>query len=366
MTLAFSEPKGPTGAGHDPQAPIRSGRGDEIAAGDVRRGLTALLQRRVPRQDVEDVAQTVLCDALAARTMPSDPEELRKWLTGIARHKVADFHRHSARTNARMSSAAPEAIASGAPALEEREMLKTLLEEPRTRRDAETMEWLVREHDGERLADIAAERGISPLVVRQRVSRFRRALRSRWSGLFALVALVGGLSAIGIASYDGRAAIAPEPTLADALQSPASATPPARKLTRLSQELDGDWTLQTITPNRPLSPVEKGIVDVESRSLTLHIAGKEVEAKSRSFSIAWRVAAIEEVPGAGAGSSTAQAPKTYRVRLEPRTPPAARDGEPSLTYTADVTLRRDAQGPRLDVVLRGRFGGTVSLRRPIF
>ena len=65
----------------------------ELAREDVRRGLTALLRRRVPGQEVDDLAQTILCDALASSSIPSDPEEMRRWLIGIARHKIADYHR---------------------------------------------------------------------------------------------------------------------------------------------------------------------------------------------------------------------------------------------------------------------------------
>jgi hypothetical protein len=52
-------------------------RRDALGGTDVRRGLTALLRRRVPSQEVEDVAQTVLADALASPVIPTDPQELR-------------------------------------------------------------------------------------------------------------------------------------------------------------------------------------------------------------------------------------------------------------------------------------------------
>ncbi|MDF2697521.1 MAG: hypothetical protein K0S65_5904, partial [Labilithrix sp.] len=113
MTMAFSS-----------RSPLREPQRDLLGGSDVRRGLTALLRRRVPPQEVEDIAQTVLADALAASTVPTDPEELRRWLTGIARHKIADFHRRRARTNARMAEDdAAELIASSPTAFEEREVL---------------------------------------------------------------------------------------------------------------------------------------------------------------------------------------------------------------------------------------------------
>src|SRR5687767_7282890 len=96
---------------------------------DIRRGLTALLRRRVPPQEVEDIAQTVLCDALAAGNIPSDPEEFRRWLTGIARHKIADFHRRAARGRAHTAGVggdAAELVPALPSAFEEREVLENL------------------------------------------------------------------------------------------------------------------------------------------------------------------------------------------------------------------------------------------------
>src|SRR5690349_15785644 len=63
----------------------------------LRRLLEDFVRRRVPATDVDDVVQTVLCDALAAQGRPTDEEELRKWLLGVARHKVADHHRRAVR-----------------------------------------------------------------------------------------------------------------------------------------------------------------------------------------------------------------------------------------------------------------------------
>lgn len=53
-------------------------------------------KRRVPRNDVEDVAQDVLCEALAS--LPSfvptlRPHALRRWVAGIARRCVAMYWR---------------------------------------------------------------------------------------------------------------------------------------------------------------------------------------------------------------------------------------------------------------------------------
>lgn len=334
MTLAYA----PT--------PIPETTRDQLARNDVRRGLTALLRRRVPPQEVEDVAQTVLADALSASVIPTDPEELRRWLTGIARHKIADFHRRAARTNARTSDAEPESIAasrSSEQSYEEREILESLLNEPRTRRDAETLEWLVREHAGERLQDIASETKIPATVVRQRVSRLRRAIRSRWVGVFGLVALLAGLSYLGFEAFlHPSVAITPEPTTTNvhAPVLPASATP----FDSLSKEVDGDWIVQTVT-SKTLTPNEKRIVDTQAKGAVVHIHDKTIELEAKSMKVAWRVDKFEKTPNGG------------RVHLV--------SDSGGFQDTADVVVGRDASGPRLEVTLHGRFGGTVLLRRPV-
>jgi DNA-directed RNA polymerase specialized sigma24 family protein len=310
-----------------------------LGGGEVRRGLTALLRRRVPAQEVEDVAQTVLADALAAPRIPTDPEELRKWLSGIARHKIADFHRRAGRAHARNDASPVELLPSSPAAFEEREVLHVLLGEKRSRREAEAMEWLVREHEGERLADIAAENGLPAPVVRQRVSRLRRALRSRWAGALAVLALVGGLGALGaLAQSSNYEAIAPDPS-AQAITAPAAS--PADGLLASAA---GDWTVQTVTPNRALTAAEQRLVDLEAKNAKVHIEGRRVVLSTPGFSTSWTISRIEKTD-AGA-----------RIRLT---------HENGTTESADVVLRRDSAGPHLDVTLTSKkFGGTVSLRRP--
>src|SRR5688572_7555967 len=162
-----------------------------LGARELRRNITAMLRSRVPATEIDDVTQTVLCDALAAPHVPTDPIELRRWLAGITRHKVADYHRRSKRTPAMVSEDNVDLGTEPAP-FEEREILKSVLEGTSSPRDRETMQWLVREHGGERLCEIAQETGVPPCVVRQRVSRLRRALRSRFMMLLLAVLVVGG------------------------------------------------------------------------------------------------------------------------------------------------------------------------------
>src|SRR5262249_27568874 len=41
------------------------------------------VRRRVPHHEVEDVLQSVYCDALSAQRVPEQRDELSKWLVGI-------------------------------------------------------------------------------------------------------------------------------------------------------------------------------------------------------------------------------------------------------------------------------------------
>lgn len=153
-----------------------------------RAALTAMVRRRVPPADAEDVVQAVLTEAVASSDRPDDPEGARKWLWGVARHKVADYHRRASRE----TSDPPERTAPP-PQHEERALLRWAVGELPEGADAKkTFEWLLREGDGETLEAIAEEERLPAPVVRQRVSRLRRLFRSRWAQLAAagLVALV--------------------------------------------------------------------------------------------------------------------------------------------------------------------------------
>lgn len=133
--------------------------------------------------DADDLVQTALCDALAVEAVPIEEAELPRWVTGIARHKVMDEHRRRARwKHVELPEQAdlpnPEAAA----------LLRRIDAEIVDAEQRRTLGWLVREHAGDSLCEIAREEALNPTTVRQRICRLRQQLRSRylWPLLLAL------------------------------------------------------------------------------------------------------------------------------------------------------------------------------------
>lgn len=152
----------------------------------LRRALVSLVRRTVPEREVEDIVQETLLDALAAKEAPQDPRVLRSWASGIARHKVVDFHRKARREQL---GAVPDA------ATEEAEAPWDLLgwarrALPGGRGVQKAFEWMLREGQGEKLEAIAESERLPPATVRQRVARLRRHLRERWAAELAAAVAV--------------------------------------------------------------------------------------------------------------------------------------------------------------------------------
>lgn len=163
----------------------------ELGSSEIRKMLSDYIRRRVPEPDVDDVVQTVLVEALASDTVPSDKTELRKWLTGVARHKIADLHRKGARER---PAEIPD-IETAPPPVEEHELVRWAEEQAKQggKEGDATLRWMAREGEGDKLEHIAAEEKLPAATVRQRVSRMRRFMRERWMAEIAAAALVVGL-----------------------------------------------------------------------------------------------------------------------------------------------------------------------------
>jgi DNA-directed RNA polymerase specialized sigma24 family protein len=169
-----------------------------LASPIVRQKLVAMVRRRVPADAAEDVVQSVLCDALVAREVPSI-ETVPRWLYAIARHKVADFHRRARRRRETDETTEPAACDP----IEERDLIEHA---KAIAPDARAFEWIVRAEEGASLAEIAEEEDLPAPVVRQRVSRLRRALRT---ALLAAAALA--IALLVAASHDRVPRIGADP-----------------------------------------------------------------------------------------------------------------------------------------------------------
>ncbi|MEZ4312528.1 MAG: sigma-70 family RNA polymerase sigma factor [Polyangiaceae bacterium] len=159
-----------------------------LAEPGMRRAIEDFVRRRVPASDVDDIVQTVLVEALSAPARPQDETELRKWLLGIARHKVVDHHRRASRETA---SELPD-LPVGPPPIEARALAEWAEKQAGGSGDARsTLDWMAREGEGEKLEAIAADEKVPAARVRQRVSRMRRWMKERWlAELAAAAALV--------------------------------------------------------------------------------------------------------------------------------------------------------------------------------
>jgi DNA-directed RNA polymerase specialized sigma24 family protein len=195
-----------------------------------RQTLVQIVRRRVPERDVEDIVQATLTCALSP-SAPADDQALQRWLIGVAKHKSADRHRRGQRESFELPEVAVEA-----PPHAENDLVRWAArvlpaegEEPRR-----TLEWMIREGDGEKLESIAESEQIPAPRLRQRVSRLRRHLRAEWKKEVALLAALGVVAVLIWLARRGREPVAHEPIrpvpveVAPAPQAPAlgpSATP---------------------------------------------------------------------------------------------------------------------------------------------
>jgi RNA polymerase sigma factor (sigma-70 family) len=154
---------------------------------ELRNALTRMVRARVPAQDAEDIVQSALIEAIGSPHAPSEPEALRRWLFGVAKNKIVDFHRKQRRETFEL----PEVEAARA-THEEKDLLRWAEGAlPEGGEAEQTLEWMLREGEGEKLEAIAASEKLPAPRVRQRVSRLRRHLKANWQREVAVLAALG-------------------------------------------------------------------------------------------------------------------------------------------------------------------------------
>jgi RNA polymerase sigma factor (sigma-70 family) len=178
-----------TSAGLEPKE-----RGARLADPGLRRDVEAAVKRRVRGHDADDVVQAALADVLSAPRVPDDADEFRRFVFAVTRNKVFDHFRRRQREVAEDEAAEP--AASEAP-LSARDMLRWAEQRLPDPEAHDTLEWMLREGDGEKLEHIARDANVPAPRVRQRVSRLRRFLRERWAAELMLGVLGLALLAPG-------------------------------------------------------------------------------------------------------------------------------------------------------------------------
>jgi RNA polymerase sigma factor (sigma-70 family) len=173
-------------------------RGARLADPGLRRDVEAAVKRRVRGHDADDVVQAALADVLSAARVPEDAEEFRRFVFAVTRNKVFDHFRR--RAHEAPEDEALEPAASEAP-LSARDILRWAEEKLPDSEAQHTLEWMLREGDGEKLEQIAREANVPAPRVRQRVSRLRRFLRERWAAELMLGTLGWALLVSGAAFY---------------------------------------------------------------------------------------------------------------------------------------------------------------------
>ncbi len=184
--------------------------------------LRAYARRRGLREEVDDVVQSALCAAVAAPNVPSDPEVLPRWVHGILRRKVADVFRQRRRWP---GAELPE-LATAPRAFEARELLQRIHGDVLEPKQRSALCWLLREHAGESLLEIARQEAVSPENLRQRICRLRRYLRAQY--LVPLAVLV----AFGASAWQ---------------ELPLDAGSDAALLAPAAQPFAGRWRVERVT-----------------------------------------------------------------------------------------------------------------------
>jgi DNA-directed RNA polymerase specialized sigma24 family protein len=234
----------------------------------LREALLKYARRRLPPGEVEDLVQNTLTEALISGSPPSDEGDFRRWVHGIARHKIADSYRRRGRLPVLGADvdvdakAAPLAAAPG-------ELVQWIERElPKTDGAHATLHWLLRESDGESLDEIARDVALPAPRVRQRVSRLRRHFHARWLALGAAGLIL--LLAAGLLLHGTRAPSTPSiaresATPHDSAPRTVEPTPPQPSAPAAAPPIDKQLAPKQLAPKQ-LAPSKVRSNDVRSKA----------------------------------------------------------------------------------------------------
>lgn len=219
-----------------------SNRTEALGDPALRADLLRFVARKLNESDAEDVVQATLTEAFASNRAPAQPEELRRWVFGIAKNKVVDVYRRAKREAPPDSGLSDEAAVADSAPLSARELMHWAEKELPDNEGADsTLEWMLREGDGEKLEHIAEDAKLPPARVRQRVSRMRRHFRARWAAQLAAVAALAILALAVWSIWRGRK-VPTKDDIAEEKQPPPSVGQP-EEIRRLALERcdAADW-----------------------------------------------------------------------------------------------------------------------------
>lgn len=193
-TLAESPPMDAPSPPPSPPSHAREVSRHPLEDARFREALSRMVRRRVPESDAEDIVQASIAEAFASGKRDEDPDGLRRWVWGVARHKVVDHFRRRRRMTDELPDVADE---TNPPVHDELDLLRWAKRElPIGENAEETLRWMLREADGETLETIAEESNVPAPRVRKRVSRLREHFRARWSGQVAALVALGVLAVL--------------------------------------------------------------------------------------------------------------------------------------------------------------------------
>ncbi|MFZ5895082.1 MAG: sigma factor [Myxococcota bacterium] len=175
-----------------------SERNRRLANPQLMREVEVAVRRRVRGDEANDVVQATWADVLQAIEVPTDAEEFRRYVFGVARHKVFDHFRRRARE---VPSEAMDEPEQAPEPLSARDILRWAEGKLPDAESKDTLEWMLREGEGEKLEHIARDANLPAPRVRKRVSRLRRFLRQHWA---AELLLGGALITLGVYVYVSR------------------------------------------------------------------------------------------------------------------------------------------------------------------